>query len=95
MRIAVGSDDRTYLTAAVLEKRGLELDVFGALKEGPDRAWPGGFRVPGYSNTEIDASERENIEKVNSFRPLKGIMSGIGPLLPAQDHKVHRSSKVI
>jgi hypothetical protein len=40
MRIAVGSDDRTYLTAAVLEKRGLELDFFGALKEGADRAWP-------------------------------------------------------
>ena len=43
MRIAVGSDDRTSLTDAVLEnvkKRGLELDVFGALKEGSDRAWP-------------------------------------------------------
>ncbi len=34
MRIAVGSDDRTYLTDAVLEKRGLELDVFGV--EGGD-----------------------------------------------------------
>ena len=43
MRIAVGSNDRTFLTDAVLEnseKRGLELAVFGALKEGVDRAWP-------------------------------------------------------
>ena len=32
MRIAVGSNDRTSLTDAVLEKRGLELDVFVALK---------------------------------------------------------------
>ena len=40
MRIAVGSDDRTSLTDAVLEKRGLELDVLGALKQGVDQAWP-------------------------------------------------------
>ena len=43
MRIAVGSDEKTPLTDAVVEelaRRGAALDLHGALKEGDDPNWP-------------------------------------------------------
>ena len=43
MRIAVGSDERTELTDAVIAKlvqRGMELELHGALTRGDDPNWP-------------------------------------------------------
>jgi len=43
MRIAVGSDERTHLTDAVvaeLKRRGMAIELVGALKEGDDSHWP-------------------------------------------------------
>ena len=43
MRIAVGADEKTPLTDAVLEelrRRGFEVETFGALREGDDPRWP-------------------------------------------------------
>ena len=43
MKIAVGSDEATPLTEAVvrdLESRGMSVELFGALAEGDDPEWP-------------------------------------------------------
>ena len=43
MRIAVGSDERTSLTDAVVEelrRRGMAVELVGALQEGDDSHWP-------------------------------------------------------
>ncbi len=43
MKIAVGSDERTHLTDSVvaeLEARGMEVELYGALKSGDDPRWP-------------------------------------------------------
>ena len=43
MKLAAGSDERTYLTDYVvreLEARGVELELYGALKSGDDARWP-------------------------------------------------------
>ena len=43
MKFAVGSDERTYLTDWVveeLERRGMEVELHGALREGDDPQWP-------------------------------------------------------
>lgn len=43
MRIAVGADERSHLTDAVihgLERRGVEVETHGALAEGQDTQWP-------------------------------------------------------
>lgn len=43
MKIAVGSDERTPATDTVIEvlrQRGLEVELFGALREGDDPSWP-------------------------------------------------------
>lgn len=43
MRIAIGADDRSHLTDAViqgLERRGMVVERYGALAEGQDSRWP-------------------------------------------------------
>ena len=43
MKLAVGSDERTHLTDYVvseLEARGVELELYGALRSGEDASWP-------------------------------------------------------
>jgi ribose 5-phosphate isomerase B len=44
MKIAIGSDEKTYLTdfvAKELKKRGYKIGLFGALKSGKYTPWPG------------------------------------------------------
>ena len=43
MKLAIGSDERTYLTDWVVEElqtRGIEVELHGALKSGADTRWP-------------------------------------------------------
>ena len=50
MKIAVGSDEATYLTSCIVEellRRGHELSLMGALAEGCDPSWPAVGRAVG------------------------------------------------